>query len=272
VSRKALLIIGKDWEESGVVGGMERASFLTPEDDRILFNSNQFSLDKKKNISRSFDSDGICVTCPSGPHAALAGKEGKPVVFCLADQNFSPAAPADDGKECLRILRVEDASLRELTSEFLDWLGGREMIVGSVILLGSLFQLSVDGTAQYVEDWHHCQRRLKEAVEGIMVLPLIPVPLEGVKDKETVRSLLEFFLWFEDLPDAEASLMANTREEYKRTFLGRIGAGPGWCDDRQSMRLPLSLSGGGKPPRLTGCWVRGRRRSVPSRRSWRESG
>jgi hypothetical protein len=67
---------GKDWEESGVVGEMERASFLTPEDDRILFNSNQFSLDKKKNISRSFDSDGICVTCPSGPHSALAGKEG----------------------------------------------------------------------------------------------------------------------------------------------------------------------------------------------------
>jgi hypothetical protein len=120
------------------------------------------------------------------------------------------------------------------------------MIVGSVILLGSLFQLSVDGTAQYVEDWHHCQRRLKEAVEGIMVLPLIPVPLEGVNDKETVRSLLEFFLWFEDLPDAEARLMASTREDYKRTFLGRIGAGPGWCDDRQSMRLPLSLSGGGK--------------------------
>jgi hypothetical protein len=237
---------GKDWDEAGVAVEMERTSFLTPEDDRILFNSNHFSLEKKKNISRSFDSEGICVTCPSGPHSALAGKEGKPVVFCLADQHFCPAAPADDGKECMRILRVEDASLRELTSEFLDWLEGRELIVGSVILLGSVFQLSVDGTAQYVDDWHHCQRRLKEAVDGIMVLPLIPVPLEGIKDKETVRSLLEFFLWFEDLPDAEARLMADTRDEYKRTFLGRIGTGPGWCDDRQSMRLPLSLTGGGK--------------------------
>jgi hypothetical protein len=263
---------GKDWDESGVGAEMERASFLTPEDDRILFNSNHFSLEKKKNISRSFDLEGICVTCPSGPHSALAGKEGKPVVFCLADQHFSPAAPADDGRECMRILRVEDASLRELTSEFLDWVEGRELIVGSVILLGSVFQLSVDGTAQYVEDWHHCQRRLKEAVEGIMVLPLIPVPLEGVKDKETVRSLLEFFLWFEDLPDAEARLMENTRDEYKKTFLGRIGAGPGWCNDRQSIRLPLSLTGGGKPPRPTGCWERDQRQSVPSMGIWRESG
>jgi hypothetical protein len=85
-----------------------------------------------------------------------------------------------------------DFALRELTSEFLDWLEGRVLVVGSVVLLGSVFQLSVDGTGQYVEDWHHCQRRLKEAVEGLMVLPLIPVPMEGVKDKETVRSLLEF--------------------------------------------------------------------------------
>jgi hypothetical protein len=35
-------------------------------------------------------------------------------------------------------------------------------------------------------------------------------------------------------------------EAYKKSFLGRISDGPGWCDDRQSMRLPLSLTGVGK--------------------------
>ncbi len=104
----------------------------------------------------------------------------------------------------------------------------------------------MDGTAQYVDDWHHFQHRLKEAVEGLLVLPLIPIPLEGVKEKETVRSLLEFFLWFEDLPDVEAKLMAETRNDFKKSFLGRISEGPGWCDDRQSLRLPLSLTGQGK--------------------------
>jgi hypothetical protein len=88
---------GKDWDEAGVAVEVERVSFLTPEDDWILFNSNHFSLEKK-NISRSFDAEGIYVTCLSGPHNALAGKDGKPVVFCLADQHFSPAAPADDGR------------------------------------------------------------------------------------------------------------------------------------------------------------------------------
>jgi hypothetical protein len=237
---------GTDWSEAGEAAATERTSFLLPEDDRILFNSNSFNLEKSRNVSRSFNMDGSCVTCPTGPHSALAGWEGKPVVFVLADQHFSPAALAEDGNECLRILLVEDASLRELTTEFLDWLDGRELVVGSVVVLGSVFQLSVDGTAQYVDDWHHCQRRLKEAVEGILVLPLIPILLEGVKEKETVRSLLEFFLWFEDLPDVEAKLMADTREEYNTSFLGRISEGPGWCDDRQSMRLPLSLTGVGK--------------------------
>jgi len=237
---------GKDWAEAGEAVAVERASFLVPDDDRLLFNSNSFSLEKGRNVSRSFDLDGSCVTCQTGPHSAFEGRDGKPVVFCLADQHFSPAAPAADGKECMRILRVEDASLRELTSEFLDWLNGKELVVGCVVLLGSVYQLSVDGTAQYVDDWHHCQRRLKEAVEGLLVLPLIPIPLEGVKDKETVRSLLEFFLWFEDLPDVEAKLMADTREDLKKSFLGRISEGPGWCDDRQSLRLPLSLNGQGK--------------------------
>ncbi len=237
---------GKDWAEAGEAVAVERASFLVPDDDRLLFNSNSFNLEKGRNVSRSFDLDGNCVTCQTGPHSAVEGKDGKPVVFCLADQHFTPAAPAADGKECMRILRVEDASLRELTSEFLDWLKGKELVVGCVVLLGSVYQLSVDGTAQYVDDWHHCQRRLKEAVEGLLVLPLIPIPLEGVKDKETVRSLLEFFLWFEDLPDVEAKLMADTREDLKKSFLGRLSEGPGWCDDRQSMRLPLSLNGQGK--------------------------
>ncbi len=40
--------------------------------------------------------------------------------------------------------------------------------------------------------------------------------------------------------------MADTREEFKNSFLGRISDGPGWCDDWQSLRLPLSLSGAGK--------------------------
>ncbi len=35
---------GKDWAEAGEAVAVERASFLVPDDDGILFNSNSFSL------------------------------------------------------------------------------------------------------------------------------------------------------------------------------------------------------------------------------------
>jgi hypothetical protein len=100
----------------------------------------------------------------------------------------------------MRVLRMEDSSLREITREFLNTLDGRRLAAGSVVLLGSLYQLSFDGTAQYAEDWHWCRRTLMDEVGEVLVLPvlpLLPMPLEGMEDSETVRSLLEFLMWFD---------------------------------------------------------------------------
>jgi hypothetical protein len=124
-------------------------------------------------------------------------------------------------------------------------------VAGSVILLGSLYQLSLDGTAQYAEDWHWCRRNMLEEVGEVLVLPLLPMPLEGLEDSDTVRSLLEFLLWFEELPDIESRLLADTRAHYKALYLGRIGEGPGWCDGRQSMRMPIRLTSIGKETRAS---------------------
>ncbi len=110
---------------------------------------------------------------------------------------------------------MEDSSLKEITREFLNVLDGKKLVAGSVILLGSLYQLALDGTEQYAEDWHWCRRNLLEEVGEVIVLPLLPMPLEGLEDSETVRSLLEFLLWFEELPGIEARLLAETRAHYK---------------------------------------------------------
>jgi hypothetical protein len=243
--------VGRDWAEVGQVPAEARASFITPEDDRLLFNSNSFRLEDMKNVSRSFDEKGRCVTCKRGLHDAFTASSGKPVVFCLADQHFSPAIPSKDEKECMRVLRMEDSSLREITREFLNTLDGRRLAAGSVVLLGSLYQLSFDGTAQYAEDWHWCRRTLLDEAGEVLVLPLLPMPLEGMEDSETVRSLLEFLMWFDELPDIEARLLANTREHYKKLYLGRIGEGTGWCDSRQSMRMPIRLTSVGKETRAS---------------------
>jgi hypothetical protein len=243
--------VGRDWAEVGQGPVDRRASFITPEDDRLLYNSNSFRMEDMKNVSRSFDEKGRCVTCKRGLHDVFTTSSGKPVVFCLADQHFSPAIPSNDEKECMRVLRMEDSSLREITREFLNILDGRKLAAGSVVLLGSLYQLSFDGTAQYAEDWHWCRRTLIDEVGEVLVLPLLPMPLEGLEDSETVRSLLEFLMWFDELPDIEARLLADTRAHYKKLYLGRIGEGPGWCDNRQSMRMPIRLTSIGKETRAS---------------------
>ncbi len=140
--------VGKDWNEAGQGPAIKRSSFITPGDDRLVFNSNSFRMEDMKNVSRSFDEKGRCVTCQRGMHDVFTAVGGKPVVFCLADQHFSPSVPSKDEKECMRVLRMEDASLKEITREFLNCLDGRKLAAGSVILLGSLYQLSLDGTAQ----------------------------------------------------------------------------------------------------------------------------
>ncbi len=92
--------VGRDWTEAGQGGVAKRATFITPDDDRLLYNSNSFRMDDMKNISRSFDEKGRCVNCKRGMHDAFMASGGKPVIFCLADQHFSPSVPSNDEKEC----------------------------------------------------------------------------------------------------------------------------------------------------------------------------
>jgi hypothetical protein len=46
----------------------------------------------------------------------------------LSEQSFPANVPAADGGECLRVMRVEDGSLHELTSELLQVLK-RNMVI-----------------------------------------------------------------------------------------------------------------------------------------------
>jgi hypothetical protein len=87
-----------------------------------------------------------------------------------------------------------------------------------------------------------------------MVLPLIPIPVSAITDRSTIRSLLEFFAWFDDMPEAESKLLCETREHYVKLYMARAGDGPGWCDDRQSFKLPISLSGSGRSTYKSRRW------------------
>ena len=229
--------------------------FVNRGDCRLNRNSNTFSVDMLKNVSRSFDANSMrCVTCLKGGHDVMTGKDGGPVVFALGDQHMSPNLPTQDGGECIRILRMEESSLRELTSEFIRVVDRRRLVPGSVILLGSLSQLMVDGTATYAEDWHGCRKQLRNTLGDIMILPLVPIVVDDIKEPACVRSLIEFFSWFQDMPEAEVRLLKETREFYVQSYLAKAGGGAGWADARQNFRMPVSLTGVGKSTYVSRNW------------------
>ena len=84
----------------------------------------------------------------------------------------------------------------------------RWMVVpGSLIMLGSLSQLSKDGTAFYAAEWKRYRNMLLREYGNVMVVPALPIVGEEVRGEHITRSLVEFYDWFDDLQDPEARIM-----------------------------------------------------------------
>jgi hypothetical protein len=91
--------------------------FLVKGDERFFRNFNDSSIEKRVNMSASFQYNGTCHTCLNGPHDAWQGRDGQPVVMVVGDHHFPANIPAREDGECIRILRVENGSLAEITGE-----------------------------------------------------------------------------------------------------------------------------------------------------------
>jgi hypothetical protein len=65
-------------------------------------------------------------------------KSGEREVVVLAEQSFSPILPTKEEGRCLKICRLEFASLEELAKEWLDLSRKKEIVRGTVIMLGLL--------------------------------------------------------------------------------------------------------------------------------------
>jgi hypothetical protein len=95
----------------------EKDSFLVKGDERFFRNANESSIDRRVNVSSSFTLSGRCHTCLNGTHDAWQGRQGQPVVMSAGDQHYPANLPARGDGECIRILRVENGSLAEITGE-----------------------------------------------------------------------------------------------------------------------------------------------------------
>ena len=166
------------------------------------------------------------------------------MVLVGSDQCFPACLPAGDGEECIRVVRVEDGSLQEVTYALADAIGSTDLHQGTIFLIGSVTYLSTVGTQQYITDWVRSRWWLKNRFgESCKVLPLVPVAVQGIGGMSTVRSILETLHWFASLKDTEAILMKKHIEYFCATFLtaGNSTSETGWANSRQCFRVPAGL-------------------------------
>jgi hypothetical protein len=163
-----------------VDSGLE--GFLS-DDERWLRTYNIHNVDRGVNVSCSFNPrSSLCYTCLGEPHRAWEGRDGQPVVIILTDQSFPAYVPAVDGGECLRILRVEDGNMSELTAELLLILKRHMVVPGTVVMLGSMTQLAKYGTAWYAGEWIKARNVLKRNLGDVLVVPVLPLVSREVEN------------------------------------------------------------------------------------------
>jgi hypothetical protein len=136
---------------------------------RIMKNGNQTN----EVISCTFDPATLnCVSCSSS-HSTL--DKNQPAIICFSDQNFVPYLNCDPGKNCMAIVRYEDATLADLTSLALEILDKTSLYPGSVLLFGSASHLYRAGASCYAADWVTLTGKIESRFKNINVCPLVPV-------------------------------------------------------------------------------------------------
>ena len=119
--------------------------------------------------------------------------------FVITDQHFVAAAPSSTRhKQCLKIIRIKNATLWDLFNYFSDFILDRdlELPVGSTVLLGSASHLANVGPAFYTEELVQVNQHLYQMFEvGISFIPCPPMLIDGTSNSHLVRAIVELSAW-----------------------------------------------------------------------------
>jgi hypothetical protein len=204
-------------------------------DSRFKINTEIVNYKNKKLISMSCSrvTLGCLLRCCGGSRGG-----GGAMVVALTDQNFPANVHANEGKDCMRIIRVEGASLGELSGKLIS--SAPVLPAGSVIVLASAAHLASVGTQSYAADFVTACRCLLGQYRGEVEVCHGPfLFMEGFKDECLARGVLEIYAWLKGLKD-ERTILADTIEfagmELMNSGMVREGASAAPC----RIRLPLS--------------------------------
>jgi hypothetical protein len=147
-----------------------------------------------QTISDSFDPSNLkCVVCSSSHYVLAKGPDDSPPTIIFADQNFVPTLTG--GKSCLAIVRLEDASIPELTELAFEILDKHHPPAGTIFLFGSASHLLNAGTTIYTQEWCNLVLNFSSMYPGSRILPLTPVIREDCPGVVS-RQLIELATWY----------------------------------------------------------------------------
>jgi hypothetical protein len=191
-------------------------------------------------LSCSFDpSTLVCITCES-EHRLLEGGEGTDC-YCLTDQNFIATLPGSESKDCLKIIRIENASLIELANIFLEILEGKLVKPGTCVLVSSLSYLAKVGAAAYAAEWRVCVNMLTCKWAGILVCPVFPIHSSSIPGN-LFGELLILHTWFRKVYAGTNQGLSSSWDKYAELLLEfSEGAGSLEQPELRTPLLPSSL-------------------------------
>jgi lysophospholipase L1-like esterase len=147
--------------------------------------------------------------------------------------------PSAGSGDCLAIVQIEDGTLMELASAFLDLANGYDVPVGSVVVLSSTSMLLRAGPAAYAEQVVRSFARIRDAYKGsVRVVHGFPLLVEGVENEVLIRSLMDIDLWLTDVDKKRTHSLPDTISHYNKNLYRKT------CDTPNTYgthRIPYSL-------------------------------
>jgi len=224
-------------------------------DNRTSLAFERHVFERKSNVTLSFDPMSMqCVLCLArGPHDVVNCSERS--VFVLSDQSFPAVLPSTTGKDCLKIVRVENGSLWDLVNTFLDVTRGHSVPKGSLLVLASAVHLADVGTACYISDLQKAMGKLSSVFRGgVVVLPGISICLSGTDDPSLIRSLAELYTWLSSGQSESSSLSSCYGQVINQLRSDSHMASGSQAEYVSRLVLPVSLSSSGYKKWVSAGW------------------
>ena len=145
--------------------------------------------------------------------------------------------------QCLKIIRLEFASLWELCSTLTDLVRKDDLLMpmGSAVLIGSASHLSKVGISAYCEELVAVSKRLQSHFNGsVYVLPCPFILSTGSSDLELVRAYTELASWLTNILGMEVAFTQIAMDLSARRLLN--SASPTANSPTRRLLLPVLMT------------------------------